>query len=238
MARKPKKRKEEKFPEQPQYTEDISEDRPLTWGDPMEKKAAEPEDEYLPPDDSPEWLPREDRWQRGEMQPLERVCFDRMSCLYALLCSLIPPLGAFMLHAEREERGIRHFAAQSVGLTCVHLLLILLLLISGRILVPLPYFGLVVLFVWWVMYFSALTGLLILRIRMMRMAYKGLRYDLPVIGRWLGRLAAKGLKRNWEPQPEEMLAESKTIFPEETQEGEKDFETQGNTIAYRPEAAE
>lgn len=102
----------------------------------------------------------------------------RLTCT---MCAMIGLLAAFMCYAERDSRAIRHFAVQSTALTVVHAVLIAVLLVAGSVMGGIPYMGFLVQLICWLAYFAALMTLMVVRFRMMLHAWRGLRFQLPLL---------------------------------------------------------
>ncbi|MGN0745338.1 MAG: hypothetical protein ACI4ML_01545 [Aristaeellaceae bacterium] len=108
----------------------------------------------------------------------------RLTCMLAAMMGL---LGLFLCFAEDRSRAIRHFAGQSAALLAVHAVLALLLYALGSLLGSLPLIGLVLRGLCLVVYLAALLVIIVLRIRMMFFAYRGVRLTLPLVGEAISR---------------------------------------------------
>lgn len=149
---------------------------------------------------------RRNRWQDEpfedepyyDMEPVEEEpCRERVSEMIAtnrtvlLTCTLaamLPPFALFLLFAERKSRAIRHFSAQSVALTAGHLAVALVLVLVCTLFGAIPYIGFLMNLIGWIAYICVALMLLVLRIRMMLFAWRGIRFTLPFIGRWVERM--------------------------------------------------
>lgn len=108
----------------------------------------------------------------------------RLACTMAAMIGL---LAIFLCWAERESRVIRRFAVQSAALTAAHALIGGVLLVTGALLGSIPFFGLIVTLICWLLYIAALIVLAAGRVRLMEHAWHGTRFDLPVLEGVLAR---------------------------------------------------
>lgn len=122
-------------------------------------------------------LPEEAEEEQAQVLTTNRTIM--LCCTLAAMCS---PFALFLLRAERGSRAIRHHSAQSVVLGGLHLLGGLCCLGVGMTLGRLPVLGTTVSMLCWVGYFMLLTAVMLIRLRLMRYAWRGLRYDLPLLG--------------------------------------------------------
>ena len=106
----------------------------------------------------------------------------RLTCT---ICAMIGLFGVFMCWAEKESRAIRHFAVQSAGLTAAHGMTALLLVLVGTILGGVPYLGFMVNLMGWLMYIVVLVLMVIVRVRMMKHAWQGVKFHTPVMGHYM-----------------------------------------------------
>lgn len=117
----------------------------------------------------------------------EIIATNRMVLLTCTLAAMLPPFALFLFFAERKSRAIRHFSLQSIALSACNIALILALLLVNAIFGAIPYLGFLVSLISWIVYICAGIVMLILRIRMMLFAWRGVRFALPFIGRWVER---------------------------------------------------
>ncbi len=112
---------------------------------------------------------------------------NRTVCLTCTLASMLSLFALFLVFAERRSRAIRHFSVQSVGLAAAHLGCGLILLALGALLRPIPILGYVTTLTFLLIYLAILIAALILRVKMMLYAWRGWRFELPVLGPRLRR---------------------------------------------------
>ncbi len=160
----------------------------------------------------PAWMQEESRWQ-GKQEPAQRpweaeeprpapppvqheqtrrvrsgpevIATNTAVRLTCTLCAMMGLLGVFMCWAEKESRAIRHFAVQSAGITAAHGLTALLLVLVSTILSGVPYLGFMVNLMGWLLYMVAVVLMVIVRVRMMKHAWRGIAFHTPMIGRYL-----------------------------------------------------
>lgn len=117
----------------------------------------------------------------------EIIATNRTVLLTCTLAAMVPPFALFLLLAEKRSRAIRHFSLQSVGLSACHVVVGLALLLVNGLLGGIPFLGFLINLVSWIVYICAVIVMLVLRIRMMLFAWRGVRFVLPFVGRWLNR---------------------------------------------------
>jgi len=156
----------------------------------------------------PAWMQEENSWQ-GKESPYQRpweeetpqppvnreeprrtagpqmIATNTAVRLTCTMCAMMGLLGVFMCWAEKESRAIRHFAVQSAGLTAAHALTALLLVLIGTIMGGVPYLGFMVNLMGWLIYMVVLVLMVIVRVRMMKHAWQGIRFHTPVIGSYM-----------------------------------------------------
>ena len=165
-------------------------DRQPDWdGAPQEPYGYEemPDDglPYEEPYDDPDAYAPE-RVNRVSPQP-EVIATNTAIRLTCTLCAMCGLLAAFMCWAEKESRAIRHFAVQSVAVSVAHLLCVLALLLISALLGGIPFLGFLLNMVCWLVYFAVLIVIIVLRVRMMLHAWRGVRFTLPGLWRTLER---------------------------------------------------
>lgn len=100
----------------------------------------------------------------------------RLACTMAAMMGLF---ALFLCWAERESRVIRRFAVQSASLTVLHGAIIAAVLLLGMLIGSIPYLGLLMTLLSWLCYIAALMLLAVTRIRLMKHAWLGIRFNLP-----------------------------------------------------------
>lgn len=124
----------------------------------------------------------------GDNQGQAAPCAEQLTInLICTITAMLSPLALFFVFAEKENKMIRHAAVQSVGLAAAHMSCGLLILLFGAVLGPVPILGFVTALACWLIYLSVLTSVLIARVRMMLHAWRGERYELPLLGTRLSR---------------------------------------------------
>ena len=121
--------------------------------------------------------------------PLAReiIATNRTVLLTCTLAAMIGLFGLFLCFAEERSRAIRHFAGQSAALLGMHAVLALALFALGSLVGTLPLIGIVLRGLCLVVYLAALMVIIVLRIRMMFFAYRGVRFTLPLVGEAISR---------------------------------------------------
>lgn len=117
----------------------------------------------------------------------EMLATNRMVMLSCTLAAMLPFFALFLVFAEKESRAIRHYAVQSLGLAVCHLLLAGALMLVNMVFGGIPYLGFLLNLILWIVYIASAIVMLILRIRMMFMAWQGRMFTLPMVGQWLNR---------------------------------------------------
>lgn len=107
---------------------------------------------------------------------------NRTICLICTLSAMLSLFALFLVFAERRSRAIRHFSVQSVGLAAAHLGSGLVLLALGALLRPIPILGYVTTLTFLLIYLAILIAALVLRVKMMLYAWRGWRFELPILG--------------------------------------------------------
>lgn len=131
-------------------------------------------------DDPEEFEPRREQVE-------EIMATNRTVMLTCTLAAMLPPFALFLLYAEKRSRAIRHFAVQSAALTAMHLAVAAALVLVNAVLGSIPFLGFVINLAAWIVYIAAAIVLLILRVRMMTFAWRGVKFTLPLIGHRLNR---------------------------------------------------
>lgn len=118
----------------------------------------------------------------------EIMATNRMVMLTCTLAAMLPPFALFLFFAEKKSRAMRHFAIQSLALTVCHIALAAVLMVVNAIFGGIPYLGFLLNLTLWIVYIAAAIVMLILRVRMMFFAWRGVRFVLPLIGHHLDRM--------------------------------------------------
>lgn len=118
----------------------------------------------------------------------EIVATNRTVQLACTLAAMMPMFALFLIFAEKKSRAMRHFSLQSVGLTLCHAAIGIVLLVVNAVFGGIPFLGFLLNLVTWIVYIGAVIVMLILRIRMMFLAWQGVKFTLPLVGSMLERL--------------------------------------------------
>ena len=118
-------------------------------------------------------------------QAQELIATNRMVLLTCTLESMMSLFALFLLFAEKKSRAIRAFAVQSVGLAGCHLAAAMMLALVDAVFGGIPFIGFLMNLVCLLAYIAVLIVAVLLRVRMMLAAWRGVRFTLPVIGRRL-----------------------------------------------------
>ncbi len=108
----------------------------------------------------------------------------RLACTMAAMLS---PFAIFLCWAEKESRVIRRFAVQSVALAALHLLGGVMLGVISLLVGSVPYFGFLMTLAGWLIYIAVALVVLFLRVKLMERAWRGRKFDLPLIERLMKR---------------------------------------------------
>lgn len=100
----------------------------------------------------------------------------RLACTMAAMIGLF---AIFLCWVEKESRVIRRFAVQSASLTATHAIMGAGVMLVCFVLGFVPYLGLLVTLIGWLVYIAALILLIVVRLKLMERAWRGLRFDLP-----------------------------------------------------------
>lgn len=132
-----------------------------------------------------------------DMEPVEQeprvdaveeiVSTEAVVKLTCTLVAMLPPFALSLIFAEKKSRAIRHYALQSVGLTVCHLLTAGALLVVNAVFGGIPYLGFLLNLILWIVYIALAIVMLVVRIRMMFVAWQGGRFTLPLVGHMLDR---------------------------------------------------
>lgn len=119
-----------------------------------------------------------------EPEQAQVLATNRTVMLCCTIAAMLSPFAAFLLYAEKNSRAIRHNSVQSAALGLVHIAGGLCCMLLGSLLSGVPGLGTMVAFICWFCYAVLLVTVTAIRLRLMLHAWRGLRYDLPLLG-WL-----------------------------------------------------
>lgn len=124
----------------------------------------------------------------GEQQvPHNVISTSQAINLTCTLASLSALFALFLCFADQRSRAVRRFSVQSVGLGIAHIAMGMILWILSAILGLIPLVGYYLYLLLVILLAVVSVAVLLLRIRMMFHAYRGVAYVLPVIGHTLRR---------------------------------------------------
>lgn len=107
-----------------------------------------------------------------------------LTCTLAALSGLF----AFFLYvADRRSEAVRRISVQSVALTGIFLSAAVVLWILGTLFGIIPILGIIFAIIFWLLFAALLLATAYLKVQMMLNAYRGLSYQLPVIGDYVRR---------------------------------------------------
>ncbi|MBQ8537533.1 MAG: hypothetical protein IJ461_09055 [Clostridia bacterium] len=159
----------------------------------MKKRKQEPAyevyEDYSQPseyDDQDAFYPGEESYTAYYAEP-EVVSTSQAVNLTCTLGALSSLFALFLYFNDERSRAVRRLSVQSIGLGAVYLLISLALLALGAVFGFIPIIGMVINLILWVAFVAITLVAAYLKIQMMKNAYRGLAYQLPVWGRWLRR---------------------------------------------------
>lgn len=101
--------------------------------------------------------------------------------LACTMAAMFSPFAAFLCWAEQESTVIRRFAVQSAVLLIVHVASAAALAGVGLLCSGVPYLNFLISLICWLVYIALLIVLIFLRLRLMKSAWQGRRFRLPLI---------------------------------------------------------
>lgn len=126
--------------------------------------------------------------QEPDSSPLGTVISTNQTVnLTATLASICFASGLFFCFADQRSRTIRRYSVQSVGLGVFWIAIVMMLWILSALLGWIPVVGTVFSIIFLIIGIACTVANLILRVKLMFQAYRGLAYVLPVIGEMLRR---------------------------------------------------
>ena len=135
----------------------------------------------------------------GEDQPYDGPLYEQepqepevisTSQAVNLTCTLAAFSGlfAFFLYvADRRSDAVRRISVQSIALTGGFLSVSVVLLIVGTLFRIIPFLGIIIAVIFWLLFAALLLATVYLKVQMMLYAYRGFSYQLPVIGGYVRR---------------------------------------------------
>lgn len=130
--------------------------------------------------------PVEEESYRDQVE--EIIAINRTVQLACTLAAMMPLFALFLIFAEKKSRAIRWYSLQSVALTVCHVLVAAALVAVNAVFGGIPFLGFLLNMVIWIVYIAAAIVMVVLRIRMMFLAWRGVKFSLPLVGTMLERL--------------------------------------------------
>ena len=151
---------------------------------PYEEEAQEAYEEESYEEDQPygEQQPYEEETQGPELVSTSQAV--NLTCTLAAFSGLF---ALFLYVADRRSDAVRRIAVQSVALTGVFFCASVVLWIVGTLFRFIPFLGIIIAVIFWLLFAALLMITVFLKVQMMLNAYKGLSYQLPVIGAYVRR---------------------------------------------------
>lgn len=153
---------------------------PEEWAEETEAEGAAgaPEDAAYTAPEEPAWQPRS--YPRGGTGDV--ISTNLTINLISTLCALSGLLGLFFYYADKRSQAVRRFAVQSSALFFVYAIGGILCFVLGAVLGAIPIVGGVLRTICHLAWAALTVVDVVARVRMMRYAYAGEAYVLPVIG--------------------------------------------------------
>lgn len=166
-------------PQDPPYEEDLQEaygEEPYEEEPPYEEE--QPYGDQQPYDEQPYGEEQTEPEQVSTSQAIN------LTCTLAAFCGLF----AFFLYvADRRSNAVRRISVQSIALTGGFLSVSVVLLIVGTLFRIIPFLGIVIAVIFWLLFAVLLLATIYLKVQMALHAYRGFAYELPVIGSYARR---------------------------------------------------
>jgi len=144
----------------------------------------EPYDEVQP---YVEEQPYEEPPYEQEPQEPEVISTSQAVNLTCTLAAFSGLFAFFLYVADRRSEAVRRMAVQSIALTGGFLSVSVVLLIVGTLFRIIPFLGIIIAIIFWLLFAALLLATVYLKVQMMLNAYRGLSYQLPVIGGYVRR---------------------------------------------------
>lgn len=107
-----------------------------------------------------------------------------LTCTFAAFSGLF---ALFLYIADQRSDAVRRISVQSIALTSVFVCVSVVLWIVGTLFRIIPFLGIVIAIIFWLLFAALLVATVFLKIQMMLHAYRGLSYQLPIIGGYVRR---------------------------------------------------
>ncbi len=120
-------------------------------------------------------------YEEARQEP-ELVSTSQAINLTCTLAALSGFFAFFLYMADRRSEAVRRISVQSVALTGIFLSLSIVIWILGTLFGIIPILGIIFAIIFWLLFAVLLLAAVYLKVQMMLHAYRGLSYQLPVIG--------------------------------------------------------
>ena len=180
------------YGDQPPYDEQVPYDNQTPYGDQPPYDEPVPYDGHPPYGGQPSY---NDQPYYGEQPPYQQEPFYKeapsepelvsTSQAINLTCTLAALSGLFALFlyiADKRSEAVRRICVQSVVLTGGFLGASLVLWILGTLLSIIPFLGVILMVVFWLLFCALAILVIYLKVQMMLRAYQGYAYQLPIVG--------------------------------------------------------
>ena len=165
--------------QEPPYEEETQED----YG----QEPYEEDPSYVEGQPYEENQPYEEQPYYGEKQEPEVVSTSQAINLTCTLAAFSGLFAFFLYVADRRSDAVRRMSVQSIALTGGFLCISVVLLIVGTLFRIIPFLGIIIAVIFWLIFAALLLAAVYLKVQMMLHAYRGLSYQLPVIGGYVRR---------------------------------------------------
>jgi uncharacterized membrane protein len=166
-------------PQEPPYEED-----------PQETYDEEPYEEEQPYEDEKPYAEEQPYGEPPygqEQQEPEVISTSQAINLTCTLAAFSGVFAFFLYVADRRSEAVRRISVQSIALTGGFLSVSVVLLIVGTLFRIIPFLGIVIAVIFWLLFAVLLLATIYLKVQMALHAYRGLAYQLPLIGGYVRR---------------------------------------------------
>lgn len=175
---------------QSSYQANVRQQEPPYEEDPQEAYEEEPYEEEQPYEDEQPYAeeqpygepPYEQEQQEPEIISTSQAI--NLTCALAAFCGV---LAFFLYVADRRSDAVRRISVQSIALTGGFLSVSVVLLIVGTLFSIIPFLGIVIAVIFWLLFAVLLLATIYLKVQMALHAYRGFSYQLPLIGGYVRR---------------------------------------------------
>lgn len=180
------------YDEQPSYDGQAPyEDQPSYGGQPPYEEEQAPYDDHAAYDQHPYYgeqppYQQEPFYDQAPPEP-ELVSTSQAINLTCTLAALSGLFALFLYIADKRSEAVRRISVQSIVLSGGFLGASLVLWLVGTILRVIPFLGVILMVIFWLLFCAVMLAVIYLKVQMMLKAYQGYAYQLPVIGERLRR---------------------------------------------------